>query len=461
MSKFLPSVPLIIFIALVALIGCQTPEPPDLADIPTVAALATVDDIPTAVPVVQLPPTFTPAPEATDPALAETVPPLPTLPSEEIGAGIGARDGTSLPSLLSTTTPLPTATAPPTNTPPPTQAPVSQIPGLPPFETGPVNLRLGSGFGAQVRNNDRLDYVKIGFHDGPGGDSRGISEWMESLDAQGIPFFLKSVDDGGPLLEAQNLAKASGVPHVLVYRRSGNDFELPNYGKDPINMAREHWALHLSAFPPELDPGMVWIESANEVDKGQSEWMARYSLEIAKIAVRDGYKYAAFAWSSGEPEYTDWQAPAMAEFLRFAAEHPDQVAVSLHEYSYKNSDLFREYPFLVGRFQLLFLAADNMGIRRPTVLITEFGWEYVSLPGSEEALSQLVAAAELYAQYPEVKGAAIWYLGGGYSDISLRTRRLFEPITEFSSSRYYERPAYPPIDPAIFRDYWEREGIEP
>ena len=459
-NSFFHAVPLTV-LSLTLLVSCQEPELPDLAEIPTVAALATVDELPTAVPVVQLPPTFTPVPPATEPPEAAPQQPLPTLTPSDIGVSIGNRDGTSLPSLLSTVTPLPTATAPPTNTPPPPPTPIPQFPGLPPFEAGPVTLRIGTGFGAQVRNNDRLDYVKIGFHDGPGGDSRGISEWMESLDAQGIPFFLKSVDDGGPLLEAQNLAKASGVPHVLVYRRSGNDYELPNYGKDPIAMAHEHWAKHLAAFPPELDKGMVWIESANEVDKDQSEWMARYSLEIAKMAVRDGHKYAAFGWSSGEPEYTDWQAPAMAEFLRFAAEHPTQVAVSLHEYSYENRDLFREYPFLVGRFQLLFLAADKMGIRRPTVLITEFGWEYVSLPGSDEALSQLVAAAELYAQYPEVKGAAIWYLGGGYSDISLRARRLFVPLTEFSSTRYYERPPYPPIDPALFRDYWEQQGIEP
>ncbi|MFT5195677.1 MAG: hypothetical protein ACI85U_002699 [Candidatus Promineifilaceae bacterium] len=459
MPKFLISLPAVLFFALVALIGCQPSQPANLPALPTSAALATVENLPTAASVAQLLPTFTPAPIATSEIPAVTQPTSGPVNPEVTESNEGA----SLPSLLATATPLPTATATATATSAPTSTPepISQIPGLPPFESGPVNLILGSGFGPEVRNNDRLDYVKIGFHDGPGGDSRGISEWMQSLDAQGIPFFLKSVDDGGVLFEAQNIAKASGVPHVLVYRRSGNDFELPNYNDNPIEAAHEHWQKHLDAFPPELDPSMVWIESANEVDKDQSEWMARYSLEIAKIAVRDGYKYAAFAWSSGEPEYTDWKAPAMAEFLRFAAENPDQVAVALHEYSYKNSDLFREYPFLVGRFQLLFLAADQMGIRRPTVLITEFGWEYVSLPGAEEALAQMQAAAELYAQYPEVKGAAIWYLGGGYSDISLRTRRLFEPLTQFAGSRYYERPPYPPIDPAIFRDYWEREGIVP
>ena len=124
-------------------------------------------------------------------------------------------------------------------------------------------------------------------------------------------------------------------------------------------------------------------------------------------------------------------------------------------------DLFYNYPFQVGRFQLLFLAADSMGIRRPTVLITEFGWEYVSLPEPAVAMSQMTAVMELYAKYPEVKGAAIWYLGGGYSNIPTKASALFQPLTHQSITSYYERPTYPPIDPAIFLDYWEKEGVEP
>ncbi|MEM8858121.1 MAG: hypothetical protein AAGD96_07365 [Chloroflexota bacterium] len=456
---------LILAIGLLSLLfACQTaPEETNLAAIPTAAEIATVAPQATAVVTAEIPPTFTP-----QPTLAPTETPMdqPVLPTATIEGGVDSnlnlRGDESMPSLLPKETALPTVTASPV----PTQEPQvvqeqPQFPGVPPFESGPVVKNLGAGFGPQVRNNDRLDFVKIGFHAGSNGDNRGINDWMQQLDAAGIPFFLKSVDDAGALADAQAIAKKSGVPHVLVYRRSGGYFELPNYDDDPIDAAHEHWQRHLDAFPPELDPQMVWIESANEVDKGRSEWMAAYSLEIAKMAVRDGYKYAAFAWSSGEPDYSHWLAPNMQEFLRFAAEHPNNVAVSLHEYSYTNSDLFYNYPFFLGRFQLLYLATDRMGIRRPTVLITEFGWEYRDIPGPEEAMRQLVAAADLYAQYPEVKGAAIWYLGGGYGSIHLKARQLFEPLTGMISSTYYERPAYPPIDPAIFRDYWEDQGIEP
>ncbi|MEM9776417.1 MAG: hypothetical protein AAF902_17705 [Chloroflexota bacterium] len=444
--------------------ACGSPaEEINLAAIPTVAQIATV--APTDTPILtdeQLPPTFTPEPTAEVTVPPTEAPILPTEISEGEGSNLTLRGDESMPSLLPKETPLPTVTASPMPTlEPQAVQELPQFPGLPPFESGPVVKNLGSGFGPQVRTNDRLDFVKIGFHTGSNGDNRGINAWMQQLDAAGIPFFLKAVDDAGPLADAQAIAKNSGVPHVLVYRRAGGNYELPNYFDDPIDAAREHWQRHLDAFPPELDPTMVWIESANEVDKGRSEWMAAYSLEIAKMAVRDGYKYAAFAWSSGEPDYVHWMAPNMQEFLRFAAEHPNNVAVSLHEYSYTNSDLFYNYPFFLGRFQLLYLATDRMGIRRPTVLITEFGWEYRDIPGQEEAMRQLVAAADLYAKYPQVKGAAIWYLGGGYGSIHLKTRQLFEPLTGMTASTYYERPTYPPIDPAIFRDYWEDQGIEP
>ncbi len=459
MSKFYSVTTFFSVIILAMVASCQTTEPDPIAALPTVAQVATVAPTPTAIETI--PPTFTAEPISTELPTETPLPPTAEIPPTEESGNFN-RGGESMPSLLPEETPLPTITASPSPTlEPAAQLEITQVPGLPPFETGPVTQQGGAGFGYTVRNNDRLDYVKIGFHDGPGGSARGITEWMTTLDAQGIPFFLKTADDAGSLYQAQQLAKASGVPHILVFRRSGGDFELPNYNDNPVDAAREHWQKHLDAFPPELDKSMVWIESANEVDQRRSEWMAEYSLEVAKLAVAGGHKYAAFGWSSGEPEYADWRAPKMEEFLRFAADHPNQVAVSLHEYSYTNRDLFYNYPFQVGRFQLLFLAADRMGIRRPTVLITEFGWEYVSLPDPNTAMDQMDRVMKLYAKYPEVKGAAIWYLGGGYSNIPTKASALFEPLTAHTTSVFYERPAYPPIDPAIFLDYWEKEGVEP
>ena len=211
---------------LLSLVSCQQPVQetaalPTLAQMATVAPVATATNTPVVAPTATVPPTYTAEPE-TATQLAQSA-----ITTQEQGNTQGGNaqnqseqettDG-SLPSLLPentptfTPTPTPTATAEPTATETSTTLSVE----LPPFVEGPVIQRIGSGFSSRVRSNDNLDFVKIGFHDGPEGSSIGITEWMETLDAQGIPFFLKSADHAGSLYEAQQLAKASGVPHVLV-----------------------------------------------------------------------------------------------------------------------------------------------------------------------------------------------------------------------------------------------------
>ena len=118
---------------------------------------------------------------------------------------------------------------------------------------------------------------KIGFHTGPGGNKSGLGDWMRSLDKAGIPFMIKSVDSYGPVFEASELAKKSGVEHVLVYRISkagqndGYDYDVPPY-KDPIFVddpeggAEKHWKKTLKKIPPEFDKERTWIEPINEVD---------------------------------------------------------------------------------------------------------------------------------------------------------------------------------------------------
>jgi len=338
-----------------------------------------------------------------------------------------------------------------------TATPTAVSPTLSPNNDGSVTtddptLELaGSGFAELVQNDPHYAFVKIGFHVGINGDVGDLSLWMATLDAQGIPFFLKSVDIAGPLLEAQQLRLASGVPHVLVYRRSGGKFELPDYDETAVDAAREHWELHRDAFPPELDPSIVWLETVNEVDKNRSDWLGLFALETARLAVADGYRWAAFGWSAGEPEVRHWVEPNMVRFLQFAAENREQVAIALHEYSYEEDDLWREYPHLVGRFQRLYWVCDQLGLPRPTVLITEFGWEYRDVPEPSRALAHLRQAAKLYGSYPEVKGAAIWYLGGGYGSIDLQTKALIEPLLVYSQGHYFEHALQKEINPRIFR----------
>ena len=300
-----------------------------------------------------------------------------------------------------------------------------------------------------------LAFAKIGFHAGVGGTMDGLETWMRTLDAAGVPFFIKSADNAEPVYIAQELMKQSGVPHTLVYRKaSGGDYyNVPNYDLPPQEAARVHWQIHTEAFPPELDPSLVWLETINEVDKNRSEWLAEFALATAQLALRDGYKWAAFGWASGEPEPEDWQSPAMLEFLRLAAANPDRIAIALHEYSYLLDDIGHEYPFKIGRFQALFRICDQYDIPRPTVLITEWGWTYEAVPEPAPAMRDIEWAARLYAPYPQVKGAAIWFLGGGYSDVHNQTQRLIEPLTEFSLQHYFASPQWPNLAPIAPEQY--------
>ena len=334
-----------------------------------------------------------------------------------------------------------------TPTPKPTETPLPT-----PTPTPTIDFRAMRAL-LQAEGQD-LGFAKIGFHTGVGGNRMGLGEWMERLDAAGVPFFIKSVDDTGPLLEAQAIVRNSDTPHVLVFRRSGNAYDTPNYDLPPEEAARQHWQLHMEGFPPELDPSLIWLETINEVDKSRSEWLGRFALETARLAMADGFRWAAFGWSSGEPEVSDWQTPSMAAFLRLAATSPDRLAIALHEYSYNANAIADQYPFKVGRFLQLYQVTDQMGLVRPTVLITEWGWEYQTVPSTEQALRDIDWAATLYAPYPEVKGAAIWYLGNGFGDIAHQAQKLIRPVTEYSLGTYFAIPLPPEkagLNPEAYR----------
>ena len=305
-----------------------------------------------------------------------------------------------------------------------------------------------------LQNQGReLAYTKIGFHVTFLEDKSLLDNWMRRLDQAGVPFFLKTVDNAEPLYIAQEMMKQSGVPHVLVYRATNG---VPDYNLPPQEEARRHWQLHRDKFPPELDPSLVWLETLNEPDRLNSEWLAEFALETARLALADGFRWAAFGWAAGEPEPAHWQSPAMLEFLRLVGENPDRLAIALHEYSATTEDAAFDYPYRTGRFLQLFDICDQHGIPRPTLFITEWGWEYDNIPPINEAIEDIEWASQLYAPFPEVKGAAIWNLGTGccFGTVSEQVRELINPLTRFALTRYFERPAPPQpasTNPELYR----------
>lgn len=271
---------------------------------------------------------------------------------------------------------------------------------------------------------------------------------MRQLDAAGIPFFLKSTDHYGHLFEGAAVARASGVAHTLVFRftpvEGGFNFDVPDYSKSPRQAAETHWQKILERLPPEFDRELVWIEPINEVDKNRADWLGNFAAEIAVLAAP--YKLSLFAWSAGEPEPAHWQAPGMRRYLEMCAAQPHRLAVSLHEYSYTLDNIRDDFPNKIGRFQQLFAACDAMNLTRPVVHITEWGWTYQEVPGPEQAIADIDDIAELYAQYPQIKGAATWYLGQGFGGIANLTQKIIAPLTEFTLTRRYQ-VSEPPVDP--------------
>lgn len=309
-----------------------------------------------------------------------------------------------------------------------------------------------------------MAFNKIGFHISPGGYAQGLGDYFRALDAAGIPACIKGTDYAGPVFELQELAKASGVPHVLVYRKSGDGWDVPDYNLSPFDAAAIHWQKHRDVFPPELDKDWVWLETINEVDRNRADWLGDFAFETAQLALRDGYRWAAFGFASGTPELEHWQMPGMLRYLRLAAEQPGRLAVALHEYSYNLDNILDGFLYKIGRFQFLFETCDRHSIARPTVLITEWGWCHNCAPeGVSAAMGHIAGVADFYAEYPQILGANLWHLGGGYGEIAQQAQKLIAPVRDFTLNTVFDDPEPPPPppppqpDPGLPRKQYARE----
>ncbi len=436
-----------------ALTPTLLPLPPEASSEAAAAAYPPPDPgypPPAATPTTEIVAAYPVVPSA-EPLPATTTPEADVLVTATVGNVYFPIVGEGQPTADSTETPSPTAAPTLLPTPEATATTAAAIASL----ATPISVVDFDAVRAELAaQGQQLAYNKIGFHVTFLEDRQELDLYMQRLDSEGVPFFLKSVDNAEPLYKAQELMKVSGVPHTLVYRSTAHD--VPDYNMDPILAAEAYWELEKAIWPPELDPDLVWLETMNELDKNRSEWLAQFSLRSAQLALRDGFRWAAFGWSSGEPEPSDWEHPAMLELLRLIGQNPDRLAIALHEYSYTTQDIGDQYPHKVGRFLDLFRVADAHGIPRPTVLITEWGWSYDSIPAEPDAMEDIAWAARLYGAYPEVKGAAIWNLGrldNLLLPLNTQVQGLVDNMLALSLDSYFTAPAPPsqtPLDAGMF-----------
>jgi len=281
--------------------------------------------------------------------------------------------------------------------------------------------------------------TSFGFHGGPGGNHNGLGDYFRALDAAGIPATAKSTDDFGQVRELADLERVSGVPHNKIFRitmgRDGASLDVPPYHLSPSEAAQAHWQRTKFSLPPEFThyKDTVWLELVNELDQDRADWIGSFCVEIANLARAEGYRVALPSWSSGTPMYDGWETPGSLAFLRLCAQYPNDVALSLHEYSYDVNDIQNITPHLIGRFAAYtFDVCAANGISFPTTFITEWGWTYNDVPNDvDQAMADVAWAYSVYKPYPQVKGVALWYLGAEYGGIANEAQRLIAPMTQF------------------------------
>lgn len=307
-------------------------------------------------------------------------------------------------------------------------------------------------------------YCKVGFHGGSSGNHTGIGDYMRTLDEAGVPFCLKSVNNVGLAVEAAQHAWQSGVSHRIILRWTNPGVppgpEVPDYHLSPEEAANEHWQLvqQSIAAAPELEPfkHLVWLETINEprtaVDASDpnfeemhpADWLGWFAHFFGRLVNGAGYKWAAFGMNSGTPEPLDWKRPGMVQYLRDCAERPDMLAVALHEYTFTlDGRMAAMYPHLIGRFIWLYTACDQLGIARPTTLITESGWTYDKMPNIPQAMEDVRWYSELVAHYPTIQGVYLWTLEGT-SPLPDKLQRLITPLTQYALQVRFPDPAPPP-----------------
>ncbi|MDA0244110.1 MAG: NBR1-Ig-like domain-containing protein [Chloroflexi bacterium] len=286
-----------------------------------------------------------------------------------------------------------------------------------------------------------LTFNKIGFHSGRGRNTKAMLAYFKRLDEAGIPFVMAVEDD---VALCQLLLRYRNAPHVVSLRFS--ETAVPDYSLDPDMAAEKTWLALQKLLPANLDKSRVWLEPIRQPEPLQSNWLGQYATHMGQTAVAEGYKLALFGWAAGEPAADLWQTAGMVSYLELCEKHPTQLAIALHELSRDAKEIWREKGEHLGRFAYLFATCDRLGIARPTVLITEWGWTHEALPKSEVALEQIREANNLYAPHPQILGAALYSLTGG--EVGAAVRKLVEPVTEFALNCLLEVEAEAPEPPA-------------
>lgn len=293
-----------------------------------------------------------------------------------------------------------------------------------------------------------MTYFRFGFHAAGFGNNDAGQQYIQACAASNRPAVVFAVDNHMPAAWVQALERPFDIIGFRMTGRAGESLDLLDYRSDPVAFARHRFARTAHHWPTELDPRRVWTTPCNEPSKepGDTDWLAAFTLEYARLSIEHGRRLAAYGWSMGTPEPWFWQLPDTLEFLSLCAQRPDLLAINLHEYS-GTGNLRDDTPWLIGRFQELHNACDAAGIGRPNIIVAEFGWsEREIIPQPDGFADQLRWAQDLYGQHPNILGAAVWTLGTWHGSVANDLAR-YMPVLSGLVTEYPHNPTPPPDPP--------------
>ena len=320
--------------------------------------------------------------------------------------------------------------------------------------------------------------LAVGFHANTPCFCDGIGDYLAKVAEAGHMISAKSVDSTASLMDYQQLRERGhdgiGIFRCLVWKNTDpppgweKNQDVPPYGHDPYATAVIYRDKLRAAFPPELKREYFYIEMINECDKNESDWLGYFMVELGKLLMEDGFKFAGPSWAGGEPEPEHNRTPGMLEWFRLIEQHPDDLAHSLHEYAWLRNtqhglELKETIPFQMGRCIDVNHACLENGITPPPILITEFGWGADNAPSWHTGNPQIIKAGGMVEWYlqnvPNVKALQLWALDKNikWGDLADVINPYMTPLSNNIIKREpwmqpaeIEEPDVPPIvDPPI------------
>lgn len=295
-------------------------------------------------------------------------------------------------------------------------------------------------------------YCKVGFHSGSSMQA-GLGMYMRQLDKAGIPFRVCASGDPEPVIAAAELAEVSGVPHAIALQVSsadGSSGKWPGSSLPADQAAKRYWerlGQYLTNHPSlRKHIGRIWIEpeiEAHTVPSG--DFLGWFCHHLGRIAIEHGFRLALPGHQPGHPDPEEWRLPGYQAFLKSCSEQPDKLAVSFHEGKVGDTAAHPEtfYPYRIGRFTWMYDACDELGIGRPTTLITRWSWGEAGMPSLADAMRDVRWLSELAAKYPSLQGIFLWQMGtaAASSGLSDKGHELIASLTEYALQARLPGPA--------------------